>query len=239
MYGCWYVHFNIAYIEIGSWLEAKQRPSFNTMRSYYRCYWCAKARHLAYLHIMKENVSPWVLHMFLNAHTTWLSLQIQNVSLGNGYECRFPLGHGEPGLPCLWEGADCWVSGTHTLFYFLPPPPPRQEEWWGEPFWDHHSGRSSLLLSGGHSQGAYWVDQSHPNGLTDWEVRPVFKYSSPPEGSPCVDKLSPWPDHVCDNSARKSWGWEVFACVSVAVCHLTSPAALGSVSLPLPVPQGV
>lgn len=93
------------------------------MRSYYRCYWCAKARHLAYLHIMKENVSPWVLHVFLNAHTTWLSLQIQNVSLGNGYECRFPLGHGEPGLPCLWEGADCWVSGTHTLFYFLPPAP--------------------------------------------------------------------------------------------------------------------
>lgn len=65
-----------------------------------------------------------MLHVFLNAHTTWLSLQIQDVSLGDGYECRFPLGHGEPGLPCLWEGADCWVSGTHTLFYFLPPAPP-------------------------------------------------------------------------------------------------------------------
>lgn len=31
------------------------------------------------------------------------------------------------------------------------------------------------------------MDQGYPDGLTDWEVRPVFKYSSPPEGSPRVD----------------------------------------------------
>lgn len=83
-----------------------------------------KGKTFSLLVHLKENISPWVLHVFLKAHTTWLALQILNVFLGSEYECRFSLGHGEPDIPRLWEGGglvDCWVSGAHTLFYFLSP----------------------------------------------------------------------------------------------------------------------
>lgn len=121
---------------------------------------------------------------------------------------------------------DFWVSGTHMLFYFLFSQARRVTR----RTFLRSSQRTKFIITFRRPlprsvlSGSKLSKRSHGLGS-----KASVQVLIPSRGKPtCGYKLSPWPVHVCDNSAKKSREWEVFTCVSLAVCHLMSPAALCS-----------
>lgn len=108
------------------------------------------------------------------------------------------------------EGESGGLSRAHVLsftFFFSS-----QEEWRREPLWDHHRWRSSLFLASSHPQGAHWVDQSHPGGLPDWEVKTFLPLVITLRREPHGEARS----RACPLLVTRQWeraqGWEVFVC---------------------------